>query len=475
MKTTDTPLVASPSRRRAGLALAAAVLLAGLSTPPALAQRFELRPGAEIPVDSDQVAIALAGLPPGSEITLRSQRHLREWTGAQRPYAAEAVYRAGADGRIDLATQVPQRAPWRGADLRGLFWAMTPAEGAAAAGAAELQSNQVRLQALHEGRMVAEQLLTLRDRSPQVQQRAAEPFPGAVFAALPGVAKRPALILLGGSEGGTLVTRDAPVWASRGYAVLALPYYSPPRWGPQGPMAAELPALPAAFADIPVDRLQAARDWLAAQPEVDAERIGVVGTSKGAEFALLAALRFSWLRAVAAIVPSDVVWEGWGPGVEAGRRASFAWKGEPYAFVPYQGMAEEIAGFTSGREVRLRRPQDRGRAAAGTERVAAARIPVEHIAAPVFVAGAHDDQVWDSGSMAEAIATARRGAGRETVALVFRDAGHFLGGHGWSPTTPYDAGPSKVGGTPEANARAQVEVLRELQAFLRRTLGPLPQ
>ncbi|MCW5609885.1 MAG: acyl-CoA thioesterase/BAAT N-terminal domain-containing protein [Rubrivivax sp.] len=469
MTTSPPPFVASPMRRRVTTTLAAATLLAAL---PAAAQRFEVRPGPELPVATDPVAIVLDGLAPGSEITLRSQRRVREWSGAERPYAAEAVYRAGTDGRIDLATAVPLRAPWSGADLRGLFWSMTPAEGVAAA---ELQPNQVRLQALHEGRVVAEQLLTLRDRSPQVQRRAAEPFPGAVFATLPGGGRRPALILLGGSEGGSMITFDAPAWASRGYAVLALPYYSPPRFGPQGPMAPELPALPPAFADIPVDRLQAAHDWLAAQPEVDAERIGIVGTSKGAEFALLAGLRFPWLRAVAGIVPSDVVWEGWGPGVEPGRRASFAWKGEPYAFVPYVGMADEVAGFSTGREVRLRRPQDRGRAAAGAERVAAARIPVERIAAPVFVAGAHDDQVWDSGSMTEAIAEARRRAGRETVALVFRDAGHALGGHGWSPTTQYNAGPSKMGGTPEANARAQAEVVRELQAFLRRTLGPLPQ
>lgn len=468
-----------PARRRAALDIAAAALLAAL---PAAAQRFDLQPGADIPVDGEHVAIVLNGLPPGTEVTLRSQRRVREWSGAERAYAAEAVYRTDADGRVDLARQVPQRAPWTGADLRGLFWAMTPAPDASAASAAStasastgLSTNQVRLQALHGGHVVAETLLTLRDRSPQVQQRAAEPFPGAVFASLPGDTKRPALILLGGSEGGTLVTRDAPVWASRGYAVLALPYYSPPRWAPQGPMAPDLPALPQAFADIPVDRLQAAHDWLRAQPEVDATRIGSVGTSKGAEFALLAALRFPWLRAVAGIVPTDVVWEGWGPGVETGRRASFAWQGTPYAFVPYDGMAEEFGGFASGREVRLRRPQDRGRAAAGAERVAAARIPVEQIAAPVFVAGAHDDQVWDSGSMAENIAAARLRAGRETVALVFRDAGHFLGGHGWNPTTQYNAGPSQSGGTPEANARAQAEVVRELQAFLKRALAPLPQ
>lgn len=61
--------------------------------------------------------------------------------------------------------------------------------------------------------------------------------------------------------------------------------------------------------------------------------------------------------------------------------------------------------------MKIRCPQDAGRAA-NPDRVAAARIPVEDIAAPVLVAGGHDDQVWDSGGMAQAIAQARDKADR---------------------------------------------------------------
>ena len=141
------------------------------------------------------------------------------------------------------------------------------------------------------------QTLTLMLALPSVISRPAEPFAGAVFAHLPGDVKRPALIVLGGSEGGALVTRDAPIYASRGYAVLALPYYSPAGWSPTGPTPAALPSLPPAFVDIPVERLQQARDWLAQQPQVDASRIGVLGTSKGAELALLAAAKMPWCPA----------------------------------------------------------------------------------------------------------------------------------------------------------------------------------
>lgn len=73
--------------------------------------------------------------------------------------------------------------------------------------------------------------------------------------------------------------------------------------------------------------------------------------------------------------------------------------------------------------------------------------------------------------MAQNIAERRAAAGLETVALIFPDAGHALGGTGWMPTTQYNAGLSKFGGTPQANAQAQARAFPETIAFLKRTLG----
>jgi dienelactone hydrolase len=435
----------------------------------AAAQKIDVQPSTDL-LAGEPMAIVLSGLPPRGEVTVQATRQVEEPTGATRVYRAQARFVADAQGRIDLASAAPLAgSSYSGADLRGLFWSMTPAP----AGIEAPAPSHVRLQASStDGKNLADTTLHLRRALPAVQERKAEPFAGAVFASLPVGAnggKRPALILLGGSEGGSAITRHAPAWASRGYAVLALPYYSPPGWSPSGPTPGELPSLPPAFADIPLERLQAARDWLATQSEVDANRIGVMGTSKGAEFVLLAAARMPWIKAVVAMVPTDVVWEGWGPGVEPDTRSSFAWQGKPLPYVPYKDFAAEFAGFGTGADVKIRRPQDKGRAA-NPQRVPAARIPVEQITAPVLLAGAHDDQVWDSGSMAEAIHATRKAAGRETVLLVYRDAGHALGGPGLSPTTQYNAGPLKMGGTPEATARAQAEVFAKTVEFLARVL-----
>ena len=72
--------------------------------------------------------------------------------------------------------------------------------------------------------------------------------------------------------------------------------------------------------------------------------------------------------------------------------------------------------------------------------------------------------------MAQNIAERRAAVGLETLALIFPDAGHPLSGNGWMPTTHYNLGLSKVGGTPQANAAAQARAFPETIAFLKRTL-----
>jgi dienelactone hydrolase len=445
--------------------LALSLLLAG----PALAQQFEVQPPSADVVAGEPLQIRLAGLPPKADVMLITQRAVTEFFGGRRLYAASAHYTAGADGTLDLATAVPRPGgSYQGADLRGLFWSMAPqARGDAAA----LTDGEVRLEARIGEQTVARQTLRLRGEAATLQWRDATPFPGAKLAWLPGSAKRPAIIALGGSEGGSAIVHSAGLLASHGFAVLGLPYYSPGGFSATGPTPPELPTLPAAFADIPVERLEQARAWLAQQPEVDASRIAVYGVSKGAEFALIASTKMPWLKSVVAIVPSDVVWEGWGPGVEPGKRSSYAWKGTPLAFVPYVDFDKEFMGFQTGQPIIIRRPQDKGRAA-NPDRVPAARIPVETYAGPMMIVGSHGDQVWDSGGMAENINRSRAAAGRETVALIYRDAGHALSGTGWSPTTQYNAGPMKMGGTAEADAHAQAEAFQQTLQFLKRTLAP---
>lgn len=294
------------------------------------------------------------------------------------------------------------------------------------------------------------------------ETKVGEALPYAFFMKPDGDGPFPAIVLLGGSEGGDWFARNqSKALLGEGYAVLGLPYYSPAFPG----MPSRFPGLPEAFSSIPLERLATARDWLAAQPEVDRKAIAVMGVSKGAEFALAATSRIPGFAAVVAIVPSDVIWEGWGMGTKPGEPSSFSWGGKPLPFVPYLGMEAEFAKFGTSERPNLRKPQDSGRAA-NPDRVPAARIEVEKIAAPVLVAGGDKDEIWASGPMARSIGETRdRVGGLKTVTLTFQDAGHMLSGTGEQSTNPAFQ-------FSDSDLAAQKQVWQATREFLAKHLKP---
>ncbi|MEM6470919.1 MAG: acyl-CoA thioester hydrolase/BAAT C-terminal domain-containing protein, partial [Planctomycetota bacterium] len=255
-----------------------------------------------------------------------------------------------------------------------------------------------------------------------------EELQGAFVLRGKGDEKLPVIILLGGSEGGDWSARaSAPGLASRGFAAVGVPYYSP-AYNDAKP---QFDRLPTAFINIPVDRLEAVRDAIEARVDLDADRIGIIGVSKGAEFALLAGSHFDWISAVCAIVPSDVVWEGWGDS-HSGPRSCFSLNGKPLPFVPYEGMQTAIDKLRAGEPTTIREPHDAGRIKYA-ERVPDARIRVEEIRSAVMLVGGDQDETWNSGEMSRNIVETRLEAGLKTEAWISPLAGHYLSGHAFRP------------------------------------------
>ncbi|MGD2132758.1 MAG: acyl-CoA thioester hydrolase/BAAT C-terminal domain-containing protein [Maricaulaceae bacterium] len=255
---------------------------------------------------------------------------------------------------------------------------------------------------------------------------------------------RPALLVLGGSEGGLGGATQLGYWfASHGYAVLSLAYFG-------------TEDLPNQLENIPLEYFRAGVDWLAAQEGVDSERLGVYGISKGGEAALLIASRDERLRAVGAGVPSHAAWQSINTSNFFATRSSWTKNGEP---VPFQTYAlnfnfTNIRGFYEG-------------VFEGRSAVPEAVIPVEAINGPVLVISGGQDRIWPSDRMSELVLE-RLGAEDFTHAathLHYADAGHEAAFPLRLESVENLADPSAAGGSAAANAAARLDMWPRLSCF----------
>ncbi|MEM5516037.1 acyl-CoA thioester hydrolase/BAAT C-terminal domain-containing protein [Henriciella sp. AS95] len=261
----------------------------------------------------------------------------------------------------------------------------------------------------------------------------------------------PAILMFGGSEGGLSdgVARDAEALRAEGFSVLQISFY---RFEGQE-QNLEM---------VPLERFDRALDWLLARGEVDAGRVGIFGTSKGAEAALIVASRRPEIEAVVAIVPSSVSWAGINWDFD-GRVPEPSWslKGEPYPALPY-GDFDYKTGLYS--------LYANGLKAVGEHEEAV--IAVEESDAPTLLICGGSDALWPSCPMAEAIeARAEAMGGPEVTVLAYLDAGHGAGGLPSEALDPETADePLDWGGTRRANRAAQQENWPKTLEFLKETL-----
>lgn len=206
------------------------------------------------------------------------------------------------------------------------------------------------------------------------------------------------LLLLAGSSGRVDVDRAA-LLARHGATVLAIRWFGGPGQSP-GPY------------DVPLELVVDAVDRLA--PECD--RLGIVGTSFGAEAALLVASRDRRVAATVAFAPSAYVWGGW----DSRRWTShWTWAGATLPWVP----------LIDGWEPDSDPPAYRGwyaasLAAAPPDRLEAATIPAESIGGELVLVAGGDDQVWPAADFAAAVADRRARHGLDTTVVTETAAGH---------------------------------------------------
>lgn len=271
-----------------------------------------------------------------------------------------------------------------------------------------------------------------------------------------GDGPHPGILLLGGSEGGLGrgVKHMALALQREGFSVFQLAYFG-------------APGTSESLERIPLELFDRGLQWLGAQPGVDAERLALVGGSKGAEAVLMVATRHPELRAVVAGMPTSVAWNGinWQRG---GQSESSSWTsdGQEVATMPFSTWNQAEGVISVYRSV-----QDPDQSAAA-ERAA---IPIERARAAAMLVCGEAETMWPACPMSRAVQTrATQRGGPQVHVLSYADAGHLVFGPPITRDNPFYERLDMLGGTVEGNAAARADSWPRVIAFLRETTAPLP-
>ena len=318
--------------------------------------------------EAQPIDIRVSGLPAKRMVSLT----IRSTDALGAHFSATGRYRADGRGRIDLA-----RTPAAGDDLYPGTWEMGLLVSMAAPHDPGLlyefgsSPRRFYVTAHVAGKQVAvSSFLRSLSPVPLAERRltvARDGFQGG-FATPKGAIRRPAVLELGGSEGGA--KPPDRLFAASGVPTLYVGYFHGP-------------GLPDRLLNIPLEYFRKALMWLDRQPEVDPSRVTVLGTSYGSEAALLLGVHYPRLvHAVGAVVTSDVST----CGIVGAKRFNAAaclgpaWTLHGHA-IPYTKQWDNP------------HPTD----------VPAAVIPVERIRGPILLTCGGLDQLWASCPYARAI------------------------------------------------------------------------
>ncbi|MBV6289298.1 acyl-CoA thioesterase/bile acid-CoA:amino acid N-acyltransferase family protein [Pseudomonas aegrilactucae] len=386
--------------------------------------------------------IRVQGLAPGARVTL-SARTLR---GHGQYWASQATFVADASGAIDLQHDAPVAGDYSGVSPLGLLWSQRPEAGQ---GAAIFPDNllaplvtQIAVQGSGQVQVLQQQLAAPGVTRREVRE---DGLVGTLF--LPaGPGPHPAVIVLNGSGGGINEPRAA-LYASRGYAALALAYF-------------KAPGLSDYISNTPLEYFERGMAWVRRELKPANDFVALSGQSRGGELVLLLGSLFpSAVSAVVAYVPSALVHGGQAAADPAVGRDGPAWlyHGQPLVHLWDHNRTANWSARDAGQRNALSIATALGDSAA----VERSRIAVERIQGPVLLLSAGDDAAWPSSRFAGMVAERLEALAHPWPVqhLDFAAAGHSI-------LLPFIPSTYSQDGTPAANAQANEQSWLAVRDFL---------
>jgi len=399
--------------------------------------------------------IVVSGLAPGEEVGF-STRTLR---GPGVVWHAQANFRADAQGVVDLQRDAPLSGSYAGVSTMGLLWSQVPEQAGApreifAAEPAAALRTALTVQRAAAPALHGDLVQRLAGDGVTRHEIREKGLVGTLF--LPPARAdgrtHPVVLVLNGSGGGINEPRAA-LYASHGYAALALAYF-------------KAPGLSDYISNTQLEYFETALQWLHRTLRPLRGFVALSGQSRGGELVLLlGSLLPELVSAVIAYVPGAVVHSAQNacdPALGPNSREGPAWifRGQALPHLWQNNRSASWAPWDMGPEPR-RHADALLTALQDADAVERARIHVERIRGPVLLLSASDDGSWPS-SLYSRMVVERLAQFQHAHAvqhLDFEGAGHSIV-FPFVPTTqlvyahPVSGRLSTTGGAPPANADA---------------------
>ncbi|KAJ1104034.1 hypothetical protein NDU88_001449 [Pleurodeles waltl] len=421
---------------------------AALSRAPMSTVSVRIAPSAKCLFD-DPVRISVSGLSPLQEVTLRAS--LTDETGV--PFRSSARYRADGSGELDLTSSPALGGSYTGVEPMGMVWSLLPETPHRRLVKRDVQTPFFVNFEVYEGHAPPGHLLAQVTNERGFLGEGVQRIPvregkvRATFFQPPGPGPFPGIIDIYGTGGG-LPEYRASLLASRGFATLALAYYS-------------YEDLPKQMKEFHLEYFEDAVNYMLRHPQIKGPGIGLLGHSKGGDLVLSMASLLKGITAAATI-----------NGAVTTVGAALHYKDlilPPISFdvkrrtFPQPGIVNIVECMDN-----LLAPENRK-----------SLIPVEKSEGKLLFIVGEDDQNWKSEFMANAAADILQAHGKERPDIVvYPGTGHYIE----PPYFPMCAAsmhflvgmPVMWGGEPRAHSRAQEEAWKKIQDFFRNHLDKEP-
>lgn len=285
--------------------------------------------------------------------------------------------------------------------------------------------------------------------------------------------KKPAIILLSGSDGGMPGENAIPfsfieTLVTNGFAVMALAYFG-------------LGSLPSKLENIELEYCEKALRWLQSQSTVDKDNIAIIGQSRGAELALILGTMFNQIKAITTFAPTNMITGGF----PYPNKPAWQYKGKAiHPFIggltnKYEKLTEldDLKQATELRKIPKHQNSEQDpylisdlfTARNSMPNASKCQIAIEKITCPILLISGGQDAIWPSKYYCDTIVK-RLEQHRHPYLykhINYEHAGHGLisSFHG-SIYHPVGQFWCRLGGTPEGNQTANLKSVQETLDFL---------